>query len=65
MDMRKITCAILVAAATASAVVGIAVDESSSPAAAPAMHSGTAAVAPVAGLVGASLSLLSFLAFLQ
>ncbi|XP_058089884.1 arabinogalactan protein 23-like [Magnolia sinica] len=59
MDMRKISCAIIVAAALASAV--LAAEESLAPAPGPAMHSGSVAVAPALGLVGASI--LSFFAF--
>ncbi|XXG48619.1 hypothetical protein AAC387_Pa02g3013 [Persea americana] len=59
MDMRKITCAILFIAASASVV--LAADESSALAPGPATHSGSTAVAPAVGLLGASF--LSFCAF--
>ncbi|XP_058073710.1 arabinogalactan protein 23-like [Magnolia sinica] len=59
MDMRKISCAIIIAATSASAV--LAAEEGLGPAPGPAMHSGSAAVTPALGLVGASI--LSFFAF--
>ncbi|XP_058075581.1 arabinogalactan protein 23-like [Magnolia sinica] len=59
MDMRKISCAVIIAAASATAV--LAAEENLAPAPGPAMHSGSAMVAPTLGLVGASI--LSFFAF--
>lgn len=58
MDMKKVSCAIIVAAATATVVV--AEEVSSSPA--PGPTSSSAMVTPALGLVGASL--FSFFAFL-
>ncbi|KAG7025661.1 Arabinogalactan peptide 23, partial [Cucurbita argyrosperma subsp. argyrosperma] len=60
MEMKKIACAALFAAATVTAVV--ASDESLSPAAAPGPSSAASAALPALGsLVGASL--VSFVAF--
>ncbi|KAL2320807.1 hypothetical protein Fmac_029776 [Flemingia macrophylla] len=60
MDMKKVTCAVLIAAASVSSAVAAA--ESPSPAPGPAGASAASATFPLVGsLVGASV--LSFFAF--
>lgn len=58
MDMRKISCAVIVAAAASASAV-LATDESLGPA--PGPTSGSTAAAPAVGLVAASL--VSFFAY--